>query len=230
MTLAQCRDHANAWLASRSHLSCFTQELDATVLAKLYGCERRQFVHSAGRRREDIKRSRTKCVRDRFFSEDKHRDFVAFCRGTGLKRAELKVLTGNQLRVTADGAYIEMPFSWKEGIRMVPIIGAVDGIVRMMQQAGVGRVFQKVYTGADIQSYRADYARALYAMHARDLKTCQQAPFPGEGNRLACSYRNSVYIPRGVGKGKWLDRLAMGIVTEALGLRNAMSFARSYLI
>ncbi len=228
-TLEGCRPYADEWLASRSHLSAFTQEFAATVLAKLYDCPRKDFIRFGGRNRENIKRSRGIRVRDRFFCEERHRDFVAFCRSTGLKRSELKALTGDQLRIEEGDTYIEMPGGGQPCNRKVPVIGEVGLVVAMMQAAGTGRVFRQVYTAADIQSYRADYAKALYRMHARDLETCKRTPFVGERHPSGHPYRDSVYNLHGAREGEWLDRQAMKLVTDALGLKHFRSFGENYL-
>ena len=228
-TLAQCRPYADEWLMSRSHLSDYTQALDAVSLARLYGGTSSDFHQPGRRRRDSIIRSRKKSVRDRFFSEEKNRDFVDFCRGTGLTRGELKGLKGDQLRIEGGNVYIEMPSDGEGCTRRVPVIGNVNLIVKMMRDAGTGRVFRRIFVAADIQSYRADYAWAIYRMHARDLKTCQESPFTGNLHSSGQGYSNCVYRLRGSRKGQWLDKQAMKMATDALGLRHFKSFAEHYL-
>ena len=139
-------------------------------------------------------------------------------------------LTGDQLRVEDGKAFIEMPCRRGQSTRRVPVIGNVGLIVKMMRAAGSGRVFGRVFTAADIQSYRVLAARALYAMHARDLETCQQSPFTGNVHSCGKGYSNCVYWLRGSRQGEWLDKQAMKVVTDALGLRHFKSFAQSYLL
>ena len=228
-TLTECRPYADEWLMSRSHLSPYTQALDAVSLAKLYGGTSSDFYQAGGRDRDSITRSRKKSVRDRFFSEERNRDFVDFCRGTGLTRSELKALTGDQLRIEGCSVYIEMPSRGQNCTRKVPVIGNVDLIVRMMREAGTGRVFRKIFVAADIQSYRADYARAIYQMHARDFETCQTSPFTGNKHSSGRSYGNCVYWLRGSRQGQWLDKHAMKMATDTLGLKRFSSYAEHYL-
>ncbi|MBR7070422.1 MAG: hypothetical protein IKI30_08285 [Oxalobacter sp.] len=228
-TLDQCRAYADEWLESRSHLSRYTQVLAVSALAKLYGESSADFVHPGRRSRDDIRRSRGRKVRDAFFSEERNPDFVDFCRGTGLTRSELESLTGDQLRIEGDQVYIEMPCRKGQCMRKVPVIGNVARIVEMMQAAGTGKVFKRIFVAADIQSYRADYARALYKMHARDLETCKKSPFTGNKHSSGQGYSDCVYWLRGSRKGEWLDKQAMKIATDALGLRHFKSFGENYL-
>lgn len=227
--LAQCRPHADEWLASRSHLSRYTLILDATVLARLYGEPNTHFIRPGKPRHAPRSRSREKRSRDRFFSEERNQDFVAFCRGTGLTRSELNALTGDQLRKRGGNAYIRMPARRGEGIRKVPVIGDVERIVKMMRVAGKNKVFSRIFVAADIQGYRLEYARALYQMHARDYETCLKTPFKGDRHSSGKRYASSVYRLRGARQGEWLDRQAMQLVTDALGLRHFKSFAENYL-
>ncbi|MBS7327574.1 MAG: site-specific integrase, partial [Oxalobacter sp.] len=150
-TLEACRPFADEWLMSRSHLSSFTLALDAASLARLYDTTISDFQVPGKRRRADITRSRKKSTRDRFFSEARNSGFVDFCRGTGLTRRELKGLKGDQLRIEGGNVYIEMPARHHNCVRKVPVIGNVDLIVKMMQKAGTGKVFRKIFVAADIQ-------------------------------------------------------------------------------
>ena len=229
-TLAECRPYADEWLKSRSHLSRYTQALDVASLARLYSTTSADFYQSGKRSRDDLIRSRGRKSRDRFFSETRNRDFVDFCRATGLTRSELKALTGDQLKIEGDNVFIEMPCDGENCIRKVPVIGNTDVVVKMMQAAGSGRVFKKIFSAADIQSYRVDYARSLYQMHARDLETCLKSPFTGNVHSSGRGYDNSVYWLRGSHQGEWLDKQAMKMATDALGLRHFKSFAQSYLL
>ena len=85
-TLEQARPYVDEYLQSRSHLSAYTQKLDASALGKVYGCSTKEFVATETRHRADISRSRGEKVRDRNFSESRNKEFVDFCRSTGLRR------------------------------------------------------------------------------------------------------------------------------------------------
>ena len=132
-TLEQARLYVDEYLQSRSHLSAYTQKLDASALAKVYGCKTTDFVATEVRHRADISRSREEKVRDRNFSESRNKEFVDFCRSTRLRRSEISELRGNQLIQRNDKFYIEV--TGKSGrTRLAPVIGEVKNVVdRMME-------------------------------------------------------------------------------------------------
>ena len=99
----------------------------------------------------------------------------------------------------------------------------------MMRAAGKNKVFSRIFVAADIQGYRLEYARALYQMHARDYETCLKTPFKGDRHSSGKRYASSVYRLRGARQGEWLDRQAMQLVTDALGLHHFKLFAENYL-
>ncbi|MBQ9199846.1 MAG: hypothetical protein IJ141_06660 [Lachnospiraceae bacterium] len=77
--------------AETKKLSAYTLKLDAAALAKLYQCPTEEFgVELPPRRRENITRSRGHAVRDDSFSLSNNAEIVNYCRGTGLRRQELK--------------------------------------------------------------------------------------------------------------------------------------------
>ena len=122
-TLEECRPYANEWLETRSNLSAYTQKLEVCALAKLYDCTSIEFIPTPSRHRKDITRSRKPAKRDKNFSETKHKDFIDFCRGTGLRKSELKCLHGDQLLYKNGQYYIIVTRGAKGGwYREAPII------------------------------------------------------------------------------------------------------------
>lgn len=223
-TLEQCRPYVDEWLATRSDLSPYTQKLEAASLAKLYGCSTTDFAPTASRNRDDITRSRGQKKWDYHFSEENHQDFVDFCRGTGLRRAELSALTGDSLVYLEGKPFVHVTAGSKGGReRYAPIVGDVDKIVSMLVAAGAGKVFDKVPCGADVHGYRSEYATEIYTSLARDYQTCKATPFwnkehsNGKGKPKGGFDRDSVYHMRGSHKGEWLDKEAMLAASEALG-------------
>lgn len=100
-TIEQCKAYASEWMKTREHLSVYTQKMEASALVKLYGCTLEELnIHTAARQRKDITRSRNTVKRDRHFSESNHAELVAFCRATGLRRAELQALRGRIVPAT----------------------------------------------------------------------------------------------------------------------------------
>lgn len=205
-TLQQARQYADEWLQTRFHLSSYTVKLELAALCKLYGDTAADYIPTPPRLRKNIKRSRGKAARDAHFSEARNSEFVEFCRSTGLRRSEIKALTGDKLEKGADGYwYINVNKMTKGGRpRKVRIIGtdeAIARIVERMQNAGSGRVFEKI-PSCDIHGYRSEFATAVYKQYARPVKS-----LPPE-ERYCC---------RKDRRGVWYDRRAMGYASAALG-------------
>ena len=208
-TLAQARLHADEWLQLRideDKLSPYTIKLELSALCKLYGDTAADYIPTPPRLRKNIKRSRGKAARDAHFSEARNAEFVEFCRSTGLRRSEIKALTGDKLEKGADGYwYINVNKMTKGGRpRKVRIIGtddAIERIVERMQNAGKDHVFEHI-PSCDIHGYRSEFATAVYKQYARPVKS-----LPPE-ERYCC---------RKDRRGVWYDRRAMGYASAALG-------------
>ena len=204
-TLAQARQFADEWLQLRidEGKSAYTIKLELAALCKLYGDTAADYIPTPPRLRKNIVRSRRQAVRDAHFSEANHADFCEFARSTGLRRAELEALTGDKVLQENGEWYIIVNKMSKGGRpRKAPIVGNVSKIVGMMQAAGTGKVFPKVPNGADIHSYRAEYATQVYLNHARPLKSLP---------------KEEIYCCRKDRRGVWFDRRAMGYASAALG-------------
>lgn len=216
-TLLDCRSYVDEWLKFRSEqgLSAYTQKLEASALAKMYSCSTRDFIKTDIRHRENITRSRGEKIRDRHFAEHKHKELVEFCKCTGLRRAELRALTGDKL-IEKDGKYyIKVDTGSKGGrYREAPIVGDVKSVVDRMNSVGSGKVFEKIPNGADIHSYRADYCTSVYKMYAQDVNTLS---------------RSEVYFCRGDLKGTWYDKNAMLKASQALGHNRISVIAEHYI-
>lgn len=102
--LQECKPFINEFLQQGIDrgLSSYTLKLQASALAKLYGCRSTDFIQTPARKRADITRSRGERVRDRHFSEKNNADLINFCRGTGCRRNVLEKLTGADLITRAD--------------------------------------------------------------------------------------------------------------------------------
>lgn len=207
-TLAQARQYADEWLQMRidSGLSAYTIKLELAALCKLYGDTAADYIPTPPRLRKNITRSRGKAARDAHFSEAKNEAFCLFARCTGLRRAEMKALTGDKLFKGEDGQWYILVNKMSKGgrSRNAPIIGTpeeVELVVNMMKRAGNNRVWKKV-PECDVHNFRAEYATAIYLKHCRPVKS-----LPKE-ERYCC---------RKDRKGTWFDRRAMGYASAALG-------------
>ena len=221
-TLADCRQYADEWIQSRidNGLSAYTIKLEVAALCKLYGNTASDYIPTPPRLRKNIKRSRGIAKRDVFFSETgQYADFVEFCKSTGLRRSELRALTGDKLIRDEDGNYRILVNKMSKGgrPRQALIIGDVQKIVSMMKSAGTGKVFDKIPSGADIHGYRADYATAVYKMFARPIK------------EILNTNRHDVYFCRKDRKGHWYDRASMRIASQNLGHNRVSIVGQHYL-
>ncbi|MCD8008253.1 MAG: hypothetical protein LUF68_04880 [Clostridiales bacterium] len=216
-TLEQCRAHVDEWVQSRvESCSPYTVKMEVSALAKLYDCTAQSVTatETPSRVRDGITRSRGSKGMDKHFSEAKNADLVAFCRSTGLRRSEAAGLRGNQIRQGTDGWYIEV--KGKGGrVRRAPVVGDVQTVLRMMSRAGDGLVFPDgVHAAADIHSYRAEYATAVYKAAERPAEALKG---------------HDRYVCRGDRAGTVYDRQALLAASRALGHNRESVVAEHYL-
>lgn len=216
-TLEQAKPFINQYLELREAkgLSAFTLKLERSALAKLYQIDSKELYQTKSRLRADIKRSRGERVRDKHFSEKNHQDLVNFCRGTGLRRAELSQIRGNALKIKNGQYFLEVTRGTKGGrTREVEISGEIEKIVELLKNSGENKVFEKVPNGADIHSYRADYCKAIYNKYARPIETLEKKDI-----YKCIKDRNDRF-----------DRKAMLIASENLGHSRETVIAGHYLL
>ena len=216
-TIEGCRPYVDEYLQYRidRNLSAYTIKLDAAALAKLYQCSTTDFMQTPQRKRKDITRSRGIKIRDIHFSAKNNRELIEFCRSTGLRRRELKVLTGDKIINKGGTYYIVVDRAGKGGrYREAPVIGNIENVVNLMSKAGKEKVFSKIPVAADIHGYRSEYATNIYKMHAREIK---EIPFDAYNRGTGRAYQSSVYHCRGDRKGIKMDKLAMLEASKALG-------------
>lgn len=84
------------------NLSASTQKSYLSALRKLYD-EDFENIKTDARCRAEIVRSRNETLSNRKFSEEKHADFVDFCKHTGLRRSEVERLRGSSCSLHNDG-------------------------------------------------------------------------------------------------------------------------------
>ena len=226
--LEDCKPYINDWLQKNidEGKSAYTQKLRSCSLAKLYDCSSKDFIQTDVRHRNEISRSRGVKVRDKHFSETKNAELITFCKSTGLRRAELKALTGDKLvyKEKEDKYYVNINIGSKGGReRLAPIVGNINSVVEKMISVGTEKVFNKIPLAADIHSYRAEYATQIYNLNARPIE------------ELNCSLgfkggkTEDVYICRGDLKGIVYDRKAMLVASKALGHNRISVIAGHYI-
>jgi hypothetical protein len=114
----------------RSILTPHSQKFEACALAKVFDCTTEKFIKTTVRHRSGITRSRKAAKRDKNFSEAKNKEFIEFCKATGLRKQELKCLRGTQL-IFYNGFYYIAIISGTKGrrYRESHIISNVNAIV-----------------------------------------------------------------------------------------------------
>jgi len=217
-TLEQAKPYINQYLQARENqnLSAYTLKLEKSALAKLYQIDSKELYQTKDRSRSDITRSRGERVRDKNFNEEQNRDLVDFCRGTGLRRGELKQIKGSDLVEKNEKFYLEVSRGTKGGRpRTVEIVGNVDKIVSMLKNAQESKLFPSPNSNADIHSYRQDYCKSIYEKYARPLETLD---------------KKDIYVCRKDRKGEKFDKDAMKIASECLGHSRVEVIAGHYLL
>jgi len=215
--LADARIYVDAYLQYliNQGYSPSTQKTTACALAKLYGCSSKDFIPTQTRHRANITRSRQgKAI----FAEERNKEFVDFCKATGLRRSEIRNLKPENLSFDeATGEYKLVNIKGKGGrIRECPILS--DKVVERILNTPPGqKVWGKIPSRADIHSYRAEYCKAIYNLHVRPINEIPNIP---KGDRYYC--RKDM-------KGVVLDRRAMKIASQALGHNRVSVIAGHYL-
>lgn len=199
--------------------SAWTILTKMNAICKAYGISTKSIDYTAPKRqRGDVKRSRLQCERDKHFSVKNNKDLIDFCSCVGLRISELKALHGNQLKFRPDGSCYLEGIKGKGGrVRNVDVIGSKDevkNLVKLMDLAKDGLVFNKIPSAFDCHYYRSIYACRAYKEKARDIN--------------AISKRER-YICRKDKAGIVYDKKAMKYASEQLGHNRIDVVGLSYL-
>ncbi|MEZ3436918.1 MAG: hypothetical protein K1W08_15640 [Lachnospiraceae bacterium] len=128
-----------------------------------------------------------------------------------------------------EGEYFTFVRNGKGGReRLSPIIGQnIEQIVdRFRNTPPEEKVWQHIHKSADIHGYRAEYATAIYRLHARDIK---EIPFDRVNRGTGRRYQSEVYVCRKDEAGKKLDKSAMLVCSKALGHNRISVVADNYI-
>ena len=210
------------------------------------------------RRKEDIKRSRGAKANDIHFSEQKNAELVNFCKGCGFRRNVLEKLRGSDLMERSDvedtlqKAIAENDvkiikactdalntFPDKEFFiihrqdkggktRISPIVGphTMEIVDRMRSTPEGQKVWGFVSKACDVHGYRSDYATMLYRQYARPIEQLDYK------RKIMCAdgkMRSEIYACRGDDIGKKLDRVAIHVISIALGHNREDTAIASYV-
>lgn len=112
--------------------------------------------------------------------------------------------------------------------RISPIIGkdAEQIVARMQNTSAEDKVWQFVHKSADIHSYRAEYATAMYKAAARPI---EEIPFDRVNKGSGKRFQSEVYSCRKDEAGRKLDKVAMLICSKALGHNRISVVADNYI-
>ena len=195
-TLAECRIFAERWLQYNIDrgLSAYTIKLQASALAKLYGCSTKDFnIRTPPRKRANITRSRRDDVAmDKHFSAENNKDLITFCRCTGLRRAELAQIRGIDLIEHEGRLCLDVHKGTKGGrLRISEIVGSpeeIETVKRLCVEADSNKIFPNVHSNVDIYSYRADYAKRIYNKFKREYSQFKNERLIVYKNKVVAAY------------------------------------------
>jgi len=233
-TLEQAREYVRTYLERhiQEGRSAWTVRLKASALAKLYNCSSSDFgIELPKRKREDIHRSRGEKVRDRDFSEEKNRDIVDFCRGTGLRRKELARLEARDI-IERDGVVYVHVRQGKGGRERVARVAEEykEHVLQIRERAekeGHERVFERIPSHMDVHGYRREYAANRYREIERDPEQYERARERWEEYKRERGYEGpDTYRRR---DGREFDRAILLEVSRDMGHNRVDVIARHYL-
>lgn len=196
-------------------MSAWTVRAEAAGIAKLFQCGMHDFgVDLPVRSRDDITQHRE----DRWaghFSPEKNKEMIAFAKASGLRRHELEAVTPDDVWEEDGQTYVFVKSGKGGKARTVPCLNSDP--LRIAQNAtteGKSLIFDHVHSHAPIHQLRADFARTAYTNIARPL---EEIPLKER------------YICRGSKKGIIYDKIALALVSKALGHERLDVIADNYL-
>lgn len=198
-------------------VSPWTVALDAAALAKLYGCKSTDFgVELPKRERSNVKRSRGEV---KGFKEEKYKDVVDFCKGSGVRIHELKALKKEDIYYKGKALYVHVKQGKGGKEREIPVREGYEKAI-LNAAAKCKKTKEKIFNEKEIpvrfpcHKYRAEYAKAQYEKLARDISTIPD---------------NEKYICRKDKAGQVYDKVALHEVSVMLGHNRESVVVDSYL-
>jgi hypothetical protein len=197
LTLDEARVHVDAFIQKYTAFwSIRTQNLVAGALAEIYGESNMYRSHRA------------------ILSESKNKEFIDFCKATGLRRSEFNRLKPENLRYDeATGKYMLTGIRKGSGIHDFPVLSE-EAVMRIQNTPSKKKVWNVIPPQADFHSYRAEYCKTIDDLHARPIAELD------ESEKHYC---------RGNLSGVVYDRNAILIASRAIGHNRITIFAGEYL-
>ena len=198
------KTHVDSYLKHRmsNNDSAWTLKLVRSALRKVYNDPNlASNVNLPDRKKEQITRSRGQKAMDRKFSVERNRDLIDFCRATGLRRHELKVLKIKDIYRDEEGKLRVEVNQGKGGRpRCVPVIESLESrVLEIISGKDLdSKVIDNIPVRADIHGYRRDYAANYYKelsgkefnFEGKDTLAMQQVSWALGHNRLDVVTRN----------------------------------------
>lgn len=220
-TLDEALSHVKDYIEMRREkgLSAWTLKLDAAAISKMYGVTSADMgVKTPSRKRADIVRSRSPCAHDKHFSEKKNQKVVDFCKGTGLRRHELKALRPEDVYRRDGKLWVHVEQGKGGKPRDLEVRAGYENHVWACAHEAKGKstVFEEkqIKNRMDEHGYRAEYAKGIYEQYARPMTELK---------------KNEKYICRNDKKGQIYDKAAMLIASRYLGHNRINVIASNYL-
>lgn len=206
--------------------SVYTTRLQASAIAKLYNVQIKSFYKVPSTSTAKIKRSRGASAMDAHFSIENNKEFIDFCKGTGLRRKEVTALKPEQIVIKNNKVYIDLESQREYNVqtkggrpRIVEVLPEYYSVVLKAKKSATGtgnaKVFSKIPKNADIHSYRRFYAKTKYQQFLE--------------NKFG-SIKNAKmdYFRRGKNNGKHYNKAALQHVSSNMG-HNRLIVVFSYL-
>lgn len=198
------KTHVDSYLKHRmsNNDSAWTLKLIRSALRKVYSDPNlASNVNLPDRKKEQITRSRGQKAMDRKFSVERNQDLIDFCRATGLRRHELKVLKIKDIYRDEEGKLRVEVNQGKGGrSRSVPVIESLESrVLEIISGKDLdSKVIDNIPVRADIHGYRRDYAANYYKelsgkefnLEGKDTLAMQQVSWALGHNRLDVVTRN----------------------------------------
>ncbi len=148
-----------------------TLQTQRSALRLFFGWQVAASVDLPKRKREAITRSRLAVKHDRHFQPNNWPDQVLLARATGLRRAELRDLRIREVYKNECQQLVVYVRNGKGGKpREVPVLPEYEqDVLSVIQKRGQEeRVFDRIPTAMDVQSYRRSSAQVRYQQHAQN--------------------------------------------------------------
>ncbi len=177
-SLNKIEKYAKEYLAYREEkgLSLYTLKAEKAALGKLYSHEI-DYKFKEARTIDKITRSRKDTERQKHFSEERNKDLVNVCRGTGGRREDVSKLTRKDFFTDSKGnLWVKFEQSKGGRDRIAPVLPEYQKLIIefINTKENNERLFDKIHNAADVHAYRREYAQELYNLVKTDKEKAQE--------------------------------------------------------